>query len=143
MPLRSSTYPACWPGGPGWASGFSLYAVVFRGMMGVLGWMPLPSGPAGTPLVLLTVSGALLVVEFFADKVPWVDSAWDAAHAFIRVPAGRLSTARLAPTTLRWLWRWRGCWGLLSATALATKMTTQGGGEHPARSRFPTGGPSF
>ena len=74
----------------GWASGFRLYAVVFLvGMMGVLGWMPLPPGLAvlQSPLVLM-VSGALLVVEFFADKVPWVDSAWDAAHAFIRVPAG-------------------------------------------------------
>ena len=74
----------------GWASGFRLYAVVFLvGMMGVLGWMPLPPGLAvlQSPLVLM-VSGALLVVEFFADKVPWVDSAWDAMHAFIRVPAG-------------------------------------------------------
>ena len=60
----------------GWASGFRLYAVVFLvGMMGVLGWMPLPPGLAvlKSPLVLM-VSGALLVVEFFADKVPWVDS---------------------------------------------------------------------
>ena len=74
----------------GWASGFRLYAVVFLvGMMGVLGWMPLPPGLAvlQNPLVLM-VSGAMLLVEFFADKVPWVDSAWDAAHAFIRVPAG-------------------------------------------------------
>ena len=76
----------------GWASGFRLYAVVFLvGMMGVLGWMPLPPGLAvlQNPLVL-TVSGAMLLVEFFADKVPWFDSAWDAIHAFIRVPAGAL-----------------------------------------------------
>ena len=74
----------------GWASGFRLYAVVFLvGMMGVLGWMPLPPGLAMLqhPLVLM-VSGFMLMVEFFADKVPWVDSAWDAIHAFIRVPAG-------------------------------------------------------
>jgi hypothetical protein len=74
----------------GWASGFRLYAVVFIvGLMGVLGWMPLPARlhiaaePAGAD-----GGGSLLVVEFFADKVPWVDSAWDAVHAFIRVPAG-------------------------------------------------------
>jgi hypothetical protein len=84
----------------GWASGFRLYAVVFLvGMMGVLGWMPLPPGLAVLqhPLVLM-VSGAMLLVEFFADKVPWVDSAWDAVHAFIRVPAG-------AHAGLRRVWR--------------------------------------
>ena len=59
----------------GWASGFRLYAVVFLvGMMGVLGWMPLPPGLVMLqhPLVLM-VSGFMLMVEFFADKVPWVD----------------------------------------------------------------------
>jgi len=112
----------------GWASGFRLYAVVFLvGMMGVLGWMPLPPGLAvlQNPLVLM-VSGVLLMVEFFADKVPWVDSAWDAMHAFIRVPAG----AALAfgvfgadNATLAVLAGLLG--GSLSATALATKMTTR------------------
>ncbi len=38
-------------------------------------------------------SGFMLLVEFFADKVPWLDSAWDAVHAFIRVPAGALLAA--------------------------------------------------
>ena len=49
MPPRSSTCPACWRWlqALGWASGFRLYAVVFLvGMMGVLGWMPLPPGLA-------------------------------------------------------------------------------------------------
>ena len=53
----------------GWASGFRLYAVVFLvGMMGVLGWMPLPPGLAMLqhPVVLM-VSGFMLMVEFFAD----------------------------------------------------------------------------
>lgn len=112
----------------GWASGFRLYAVVFLvGMMGVLGWMPLPPGLAvlQNPLVLM-VSGVLLMVEFFADKVPWLDSAWDAVHAFIRVPAG----AALAfgvfgadNATMAVLAGLLG--GSLSATALATKMTTR------------------
>ena len=112
----------------GWASGFRLYAVVFLvGMMGVLGWMPLPPGLAvlQSPLVLM-VSGALLVVEFFADKVPWVDSAWDAAHAFIRVPAGAalaygvFGADNAAMAVVAGL-----LGGSLSATALATKMTTR------------------
>ena len=112
----------------GWASGFRLYAVVFLvGMMGVLGWMPLPPGLAMLqhPLVLM-VSGFMLLVEFFADKVPWLDSAWDAVHAFIRVPAGAAlafgvfgadnATMAIAAGLLG---------GSLSATALATKMTTR------------------
>ena len=112
----------------GWASGFRLYAVVFLvGMMGVLGWMPLPPGLAMLqhPVVLMD-SGFMLMVEFFADKVPWLDSAWDAVHAFIRVPAGAAlafgvfgadnATMAIAAGLLG---------GSLSATALATKMTTR------------------
>ena len=112
----------------GWASGFRLYAVVFLvGMMGVLGWMPLPPGLTMLqhPVVLM-VSGFMLMVEFFADKVPWLDSAWDAVHAFIRVPAGAAlafgvfgadnATMAIAAGLLG---------GSLSATALATKMTTR------------------
>lgn len=112
----------------GWASGFRLYAVVFLvGMMGVLGWMPLPPGLTMLqhPVVLM-VSGFMLMVEFFADKVPWLDSAWDAVHAFIRVPAGAAlafgvfgadnATMAIAAGLLG---------GSLSATALATKMATR------------------
>jgi hypothetical protein len=74
----------------GWASGLRLYAVVFlTGLAGHLGWVDLPSGlellerPA-----LLWASGGLLAVEFLADKIPFVDSAWDAVHTVIRIPAG-------------------------------------------------------
>ena len=74
----------------GWASGLRLYAVVFlTGLAGSLGWVNLPEGlkllqqPA-----MLYASGALLAVEFFADKVPWVDSLWDTVHTVIRIPAG-------------------------------------------------------
>ena len=74
----------------GWASGMRLYAVVFlTGLAGYLGWVPLPDGlklleqPA-----LLWASGIMLAVEFLADKIPVVDSMWDAVHTFIRVPAG-------------------------------------------------------
>ena len=74
----------------GWASGLRLYAVVFlTGLAGRLGWVPLPDGLLllQQPLVL-GVAGVLLVVEFLADKIPWVDSAWDAVHTLIRIPAG-------------------------------------------------------
>ena len=74
----------------GWASGFRLYAVVFLvGAAGQAGWMALPPGlqvlqhPA-----MLIASGVLLSVEFFADKIPGVDSLWDLLQSVIRIPAG-------------------------------------------------------
>jgi hypothetical protein len=74
----------------GWASGLRLYAVVFiTGMVGWLGWLPLPPGLAVLQHpVLLAGSGFMLLVEFFADKIPGLDSLWDLVHSVIRVPAG-------------------------------------------------------
>ena len=112
----------------GWASGVRLYAVVFIvGLMGVAGWFPLPPGLAVLqhPIVL-TASGCMLLVEFFADKVPWLDSAWDAVHAFIRVPAGALLAAGVFGADNATMAVAAGLMGgSLSATALATKMTTR------------------
>ena len=112
----------------GWASGFRLYAVVFLvGMMGVLGWLPLPPGLTMLqhPVVLM-VSGFMMMVEFFADKVPWLDSAWDAVHAFIRVPAGAaLAFGVFGADTATMAIAAGLLGGSLSATALATKMTTR------------------
>jgi hypothetical protein len=74
----------------GWASGLRLYAVLFVvGGLGYLGWIDLPSGlkVLSHPYVL-AASGFMCFVEFFADKVPAVDSLWDAIHTFIRIPAG-------------------------------------------------------
>lgn len=73
-----------------WGSGLRLYAVLFLvGLAGWLGWVELPQhlGLLAHPLVL-GASGFMTFVEFFADKVPWVDSVWDAVHSFIRIPAG-------------------------------------------------------
>ena len=112
----------------GWASGVRLYAAVFIvGSMGAAGWLVLPPGLAMLqhPLVLLT-SGLLLSVEFFADKIPWLDSLWDALHAFIRIPAGALLAAGVFSAdsaTMALVAALMG--GSLSATALATKMTAR------------------
>lgn len=84
----------------GWVSGFRLYAVVFLvGASGALGWMPLPEGlqvlqhPA-----MLGASGFMLFVEFFADKIPGVDSAWDLVNTLARVPVGAfLASAAFSP----------------------------------------------
>ena len=115
-------------GGMAWASGMRLYAVVFLvGGMGALGWIALP--PALTVLqhpVVLMASGFMLLVEFFADKVPWLDSAWDAVHAFIRVPAGALLAAGVFGADNASMAVAAGLLGgTLSATALATKMTAR------------------
>ncbi|MEZ5644790.1 MAG: DUF4126 domain-containing protein [Burkholderiaceae bacterium] len=74
----------------GWASGFRLYAVVFLvGVMGALDWLDLPAGlqMLQHPMVM-AASGALLFIEFFADKIPGIDSLWDIVNSVIRVPAG-------------------------------------------------------
>ena len=74
----------------GWASGLRLYAVLFIvGAAGFLGWVELPTGLHALkhPFVL-AASGFMCFVEFFADKIPGVDSLWDIVHTFIRVPAG-------------------------------------------------------
>jgi hypothetical protein len=74
----------------GWASGFRLYAVVFLvGAAGQAGWIALPPGLAVLQHpALLIASGVLLCVEFFADKIPGVDSLWDLMQSVIRIPAG-------------------------------------------------------
>ena len=74
----------------GVASGLRLYAVLFIvGAAGYLHWVDLPSGlaPLAHPLVL-SASGFMCFVEFFADKIPGVDSLWDVVHTLIRIPAG-------------------------------------------------------
>jgi hypothetical protein len=76
--------------GLGWASGFRLYTTLFVvGMAGRLGWIVLP---AGLHLLehpwVLGAAGLMLTVEFFADKIPLLDSVWDTVHTFIRIPAG-------------------------------------------------------
>jgi hypothetical protein len=79
-------------GGLAWASGIRLYATVLLfGLLARHGAIDLPAGLAllSSDWVLWTV-GVMAVGEFIADKVPWFDSLWDAAHTFVRVPAGML-----------------------------------------------------
>ncbi|OYT92756.1 MAG: hypothetical protein CFE43_06715 [Burkholderiales bacterium PBB3] len=77
-------------GALGWASGIRLYLVVLlTGAAGALGWVDLPDGLRllAHPAVLVG-SGFMVTVEFFADKVPGLDSLWDMVHTVIRIPAG-------------------------------------------------------
>ena len=69
--------------GSGWASGLNLYlATLMLGIAGRVGWADIPE--VLTRLDVMIVAGVLFAVEFFADKVPFLDSFWDAIHTFIR-----------------------------------------------------------
>ncbi|WP_372832170.1 DUF4126 domain-containing protein [Pontibacterium sp.] len=76
--------------GVGWASGINLYATVLMlGVLSNMGHVTLPEElmVVTDPLVLMA-AGFMYCVEFFADKIPGVDTGWDGLHTFIRIPAG-------------------------------------------------------
>jgi hypothetical protein len=78
-----------------WASGLRLYLVVFiLGLAAHFQYIELPAGlhVLAHPYVI-GAAGFLLAVEFLADKIPGLDTAWDAIHTFIRIPAGALLAA--------------------------------------------------
>ncbi|MEO5565963.1 MAG: DUF4126 domain-containing protein [Luteimonas sp.] len=83
-----------------WLAGMRVYLTVFGlGVAGAFGWLDLPPAMdvAQSPWVL-GVSGILALVEFFTDKIPGVDSAWDLLHTLLRVPAGAfLAAAAISP----------------------------------------------
>lgn len=81
--------------GVAWASGINLYAAVaMLGIGGATGYVDLPDNLAIVQDPLVIIAAAFMYcVEFFADKVPGVDSAWDSLHTFIRIPAGALLAA--------------------------------------------------
>jgi uncharacterized membrane protein len=111
-----------------WASGIRLYAVLFIiGLAHKFDWMPLP-----TELQLLShtwvllATGLMLFMEFFADKLPAIDSAWDAVHTFVRIPAGALLAAGIiAPHDGP---AWALVAGLLGGTITAGTHLTKAGG---------------
>jgi hypothetical protein len=83
-----------------WLAGIRVYLTVFGvGIAGYFGWLHLPEALQVTqsPWVL-GVSGTLALVEFFADKIPGVDSGWDLLHTLLRIPAGAfLAAAAFSP----------------------------------------------
>lgn len=117
----------------GLASGLRLYAVVFlTGLAGQLGWVQLPPGLQilQTPL-LLGGSGALMLIEFAADKIPLVDSLWDAVHSVIRIPAGAaLAYGVVGGDAHAWALLAALAGGSLAATAHAAKASTRAAVNH-------------
>jgi len=76
--------------GVAWASGINLYATIFMlGYLGSTGNIDLPPDlMVVTDPLVMTSAGLMYCIEFFADKTPGVDTAWDALHTFIRIPLG-------------------------------------------------------
>ncbi len=78
--------------GLSWASGFRLYATVFTvGVSAKFNLIPLPNSLdiLSNPIII-GIAGILMVIEFLADKFPYIDSLWDSIQTFIRIPAGAL-----------------------------------------------------
>jgi hypothetical protein len=92
--------------------------VFLTGLAGALGWVDLPQGlrVLQQPL-LLGASGLMLGVEFFADKIPGLDSLWDMLQTFIRIPAGALLAAGVFGGD-------QGSWTLIAALMGGTLAAT-------------------
>jgi hypothetical protein len=90
--------------GTAWTSGINLYATVT--VLGLLQKFGATKLPGGLDVLdnwwIIGVAGGLYLIEFFADKIPYVDSVWDVVHTFIRVPAGAVvayaATSQLDPS---------------------------------------------
>jgi hypothetical protein len=112
----------------GWASGIRLYAVVLMtGLAGYFGFIDLPHGlqvlqhPA-----VMAAAGFMCFVEFFADKIPYLDTLWDTVHTLIRIPAGAaLAAGALGADGQAMTWIAALLGGSLAATSHVTKLTTR------------------
>jgi hypothetical protein len=81
--------------GVAWASGINLYAAILMlGVMGATGNLALPADlQILTDPMVMGAAGFMYFVEFFTDKIPGVDTAWDGLSTFIRIPAGAILAA--------------------------------------------------
>jgi len=93
--------------GAGFSSGLNLYATIATlGLLERFGVIHLPPSLHGlSHSAVLGIAVGLYVLEFFADKIPYIDTAWDVIHTFIRPPAAAFlafSAAGAAPAEWRW-----------------------------------------
>jgi hypothetical protein len=82
--------------GTAWTSGINLYATVAA--LGIANRMEMIHLPQNLEVLshpgVIAIACVMYFIEFFADKVPYVDTGWDALHTFIRVPAGAILASR-------------------------------------------------
>src|SRR5580765_7805269 len=114
--------------GAGFSSGLNLYATVATlGLLQRFGFIHLPAAleVVAHPIVL-GIAVALYLVEFFADKVPYLNTIWDAAHTFVRPPAAAV-IAYGAAGAVSPEWRWAAALlaGGVALTAHGTKASAR------------------
>ena len=82
--------------GTAWTSGINLYATVAA--LGIANRLEMIHLPQNLEVLshpgVIAIACTMYFIEFFADKVPYLDTGWDALHTFIRVPAGAILAAR-------------------------------------------------
>ena len=128
MPSLDTPQLIALAGALGWASGLRLYLVVLlTGLAGFMGWVTLPQGLhlLANPAVL-AASGFMVFIEFFADKIPGLDSLWDVVHSVIRIPAGAALAASVFSAdsgAMALVAALLG--GTLAATSFTAKATTR------------------
>ena len=128
MPGLDTAQLVALAGALGWASGIRLYLVVLlTGLAGFMGWVNLPQGLQllANPVVL-GASGFMVFIEFFADKIPGLDSLWDVVHSVIRIPAGAALAASVFSAdsgAMALVAALLG--GTLAATSFTAKATTR------------------
>jgi len=114
--------------GAGFSSGLNLYAsVATLGLLQRFGVIHLPESlqALAHPWVL-GIAIALYFVEFFADKIPYVDTVWDAIHTFIRPPAAAiLAYAAAGGASAEWRWGAALLAGGVALTSHGTKASTR------------------
>ena len=114
--------------GPGrWRRFAPTDRLLLAALAGFMGWIELPRGLhlLAHPVVL-GASGFMVFVEFFADKIPGLDSLWDVVHSVIRIPAGAALAAGVFgadSSVLGLVAALMG--GTLAATSFAAKATTR------------------
>jgi hypothetical protein len=114
--------------GAGFSSGLNLYATVATlGLLQRLGILRLPAGlqVLSHPWVL-GIAIALYLLEFFADKIPYFDTIWDAVHTFIRPPAAAiLAYAATGAAPPEWRWGAAPIAGGVALTSHGTKASAR------------------
>ncbi len=108
------------------AAGVNLYATVaVLGLASRYGWVALPTQfEAFDNDIVIVVALSLYTVEFFADKIPWLDSVWDAVHTFVRPLGGAIIAVATLGEASPWM---QGLIALLGGSVAASSHVTKAG----------------